>query len=545
MLQIENPALRELASVVGQAVGLHRQAVNCADPWRLLGRMIEASERLSVDELLALLERLADDAFLQPAGLVLARRACQRYPDLAWVWFHLGRHLLLEDANSQEALPALERAWQLAPEERAQFAVCLSAAYLAVKRWRDAESTCQLLLAAAPSNADAWSNLSIALRSQQRCREAVEVARQALHCDPHHQHAPKNLVLALTDECRYSEALDTARELITTRHDDAQLRLSLAELELRLGHWETGWANMDSRFGAIAQLGAQQELRERQLGVPRWHGEPLAGRTLGIWLEQGHGDAILLVRFLPRFARSVRERGGRLVFGCFGPLAELFRLLIPAEVELDIDHLRLTDYHLPLMSACAAFGISEADVSGTPYLTASAALTSEWRRQLAKDPRLQVALAWTGNPQQVRNALRSLGHSDLRSLMLLDKVLFHSVNPQVSELAQQLAAEGFPIVDHSRSLASFADTAALLASVDCVVSTCTSTAHLAGALGAPTLLLLDRVGSYLWRQDECITPWYDSVRIVRQQCLGDWAGVVAQVRRELLGRAQEKSACSE
>lgn len=538
---MENPALLDLTTAVQRAYELRARAVNCQDPWSLFARMLEAFNLLSVDEAMAVLDQLADEVYLHPIALTLARRATERFPEQGRAWFHLGRSLLVGSPESAAAHPALERAWELSPQSRAEFGVCLSAACLAAKRWSDAERICRQMIEWQPACADAYSNLSIALRRQYQSEAAVEAARQALEIDPEHYHAPNNLVMALADCCRFQEALETARSYLARRPTDDRLRLPMAELELRLGEWGKGWADMDARFGSIPQLGAQLEARERQLGVPRWRGEPLAGKTLGIWLEQGFGDAILLIRFLPRFAQAVREQGGKLVFGCFGQLEALFRPLIPEDVELDIDHLRATDYHLPLMSACAAFGITEADVSGVPYLKASAQGVSKWRRRLKRDPRLHIALAWTGNPLQVRNDVRSLDLPSLLELLGQEGVLYHSVNPDVAEVVRELAANGLPIVDQSSTLSSFADTAELLKAVDAVVSNCTSTAHLAGALGVPTLLMLDRVGSYLWRSDTQRTRWYDSVRILRQQQLGDWGPVIQRLRQHLVKQVKAKS----
>ncbi|MDH1013069.1 tetratricopeptide repeat protein [Pseudomonas nicosulfuronedens] len=535
-----SPVLLDLAAAVQHARELQAQPVSCQQAWALFARMLEAFNLLAADEAMEVLDQLAGDAHLQPIALGLARRATERFPEQAHGWFHLGRNLLVGNAESADAHPALERAWELSPPSRAEFAVCFSAACLAARQWSEAERICRQRLEWQPACADAYSNLSIALRRQYQPEAAVEAARQALALEPGHEHAPSNLVLALVDCCRFPEALQTAREFLARRPTDDRLRLPMAELELRLGDWQAGWADMDARFAAIPQLGAQQEARERLLGVPRWRGESLAGKTLGIWLEQGYGDAILLVRFLPRFAQVVREQGGKLVFGCFGPLEKLFRPLIPEDVELNVDHLRATDYHLPLMSACADFGITEADVSGSPYLKASPQGVSKWRRRLKRDPRLHIALAWTGNPQQVRNDVRSLGRSSLLELLAQEGVLFHSVNPDMAELVSELAASGLPIVDQSASLGSFADTAELLKAVDAVVSTCTSTAHLAAALGAPTLLLLDKVGSYLWRCDTQRSPWYDSVRILRQNQLGDWSPVIQQLRRHLVSQVDAK-----
>ncbi|MGC4011731.1 MAG: tetratricopeptide repeat protein [Pseudomonas sp.] len=537
---MDSPALLELADLVKRAHELCAHSANGQESWWLFARLLEAFNQLSMDETMAVLDHLADGALLQPIALTLARRATERFPEQGHGWFHLGRTLLMGDLKSAAAHPALVRAWELSPQSREAFAVCLSAACLAVGRWADAERICRQRLEWQPACADACSNLSIALSRQYQPEVAVDAARRALAIQPNHTHAATNLVIALTDCCRFQEALATAREYLAHRPTDEHLRMSMAELELRLGHWPIGWTNMDARFGVVPQLGAQLKAREQLLGVPRWRGESLAGKFLGIWLEQGYGDAILLIRFLPRFAREVRELGGKLVFGCFGSLEKLFRPLIPEDVELDVDQLRSTDYHLPLMSACAPFSITEADISGAPYLEASPQGVSKWKRRFKQDPRLQVALVWTGNPNQVRNDVRSLPQPLLLKLLDQEGVLFHSVNPEVAPVVRELADNGLPIIDQSAALKDFAHTAELLKAVDIVVSTCTSTAHLAGALGAPTLLMLDKVGSYIWRDDSRRSPWYDSVRILRQKQLGDWHSVLQELGQHLAKQARAK-----
>lgn len=538
---MNNPALLSLASAVQRAHELHANSQGGQEAWRLFAQILESFDALSAEEAMEVLRQICNVAYLQPVAFTLARRATERFPHHGHGWFHWGRCRLMGNPSATDAYPALERAWELSEDSRIDFAVCLSAAYLAARRWSDAERICRQMLEWQPACADAYSNLSIALRQQYQPEAAAEAARQALQCEPEHGHAPNNLVLALVDGCHFEEALATAREYLIRRPGDAHLQLPMAELELRLGQWDAGWTDMDARFAVVPALRAQLQTREGLLGVPHWRGEPLAGKTLGIWLEQGFGDAILLIRFLPRFAQIVREQGGKLVFGCFGPLANLFRPLIPDDVEMDVDHLRTTDYHLPLMSACGAFGITEADVSNAPYLKPGSQGVAKWRRRLKRDTRLHIALAWTGNPEQVRNAVRSLGLPDLLELLGQEGVLFHSVNPDAAQVVSELAASGLPIVDQSEALNSFADTAELLKAVDAVVSTCTSTAHLAGAVGARTLLLLDKVGSYLWGCDTQRTQWYDSVRILRQSELGDWKPIIQRLRKHLASQVEAKS----
>ncbi|MCY1422730.1 hypothetical protein D9M71_384230 [compost metagenome] len=335
---------------------------------------------------------------------------------------------------------------------------------------------------------------------------------------------------------RFEEARDYLRDAVRRQPESGNLRLMLGEIELRLGQWSSGWANMHARFH-LPELRAQLERRERECGIPIWRGEPLQGRTLGIWLEQGYGDAILLVRYLPLLAERVRAMGGRLVFGCFAPLLELFRPLVPPGVALDVDQLRPTDFHLPLMTACAAFDLEPSMLSGRPYLSADPQRIATWRKRIGGgDGRLHVALAWTGNPDQVRNDIRSLTSSALDSLLDIGGVTFHSLNPAVAEHVRELQGWGFDIQDWSACLHDFGDSAALISSVDLVITTCTASAHLAGAVGAPTLLMLDRVASFFWGLEEHRTCWYDSVRLLRQARLGDWSDVVARVHQELAQR---------
>ncbi|MFA9438429.1 tetratricopeptide repeat protein [Uliginosibacterium sp. sgz301328] len=536
MTQTETPYVTQaekFTDVVQACVGVFASHPDAADLWQVFDDLTRAFDGLTEPDALATVAQFMDLPGMQSVTRTLARRLTERSGQNARAHYLYGRSLLIIDRDSPEAGPALERAWKLDPHADPLLPLCRAASFIAQKRYVEAEQACRTMLERAPDNADAYSNLAVALRLQYRPDEAVIAGETALRIAPDHQHAPINLALALIDSQRFEDALSLLRALIVDRPHDDRIRLPLGELELRFGMWESGWANLHARF-SLAGLREQLAAREQACGVPHWRGESLEGRTLGVWLEQGYGDAILLIRFLPLIAERVRALGGKLVFGCFGPLVELFRPLIPEDVELNVDFLRATDFHIPLMSCGAPFAFGNATLPGHAYLRADDQQVARWRERMGiGDGRLHVALAWTGNPGQVRNDARSLPMDQLENLLAARDVVFHSVNPSAGEVVAALRERGFDIIDASPDLHDFSATAALLLAADAVVTTCTSVAHLGGAVGARTFLMLDRTGSFVWGTEELRSPWYDSIHIVRQARFGDWRDVVQRVRETL------------
>lgn len=533
---LSDPLVEKFVATTQSCINVLFERPDALNQWLLFDELLTRFDSLAENEALPLVAQIIDQAGAPHIARMLARRATERFGDSAFAWYLYGRSLLLISANAKEAGPLLERAWALDPNADPLLPLCRAAAFIAGKRYVEAEQACRYMLKRQPGSADAFSNLGVALRMQYRSAEAVKACEAALRLDPEHPHAHVNLALALIDDWRFDDALVFLRRMVEKHPEDDRLRLPLGELELRLGQWQSGWANMHARF-SLTGLREQLYAREHDCGVPQWRGESLEGRTLGVWLEQGYGDAIWLIRFLPMIAERVRAEGGKLVFGCFGPVADLFRPLIPHDVMLNVDFLAPTSYHIPLMSCGALFGFASDSLPGTPYLNAGPNRIGRWRKKLGVgDGKLHVALAWTGNPVQPRNDARSLPVLQLEKLLAIDNVVFHSVNPNCSEVATTLRQKGLNVIDWGPELTNFISTAALLQAVDCVVTTCTSTAHLAGAVGAPTVLMLDRVGSFIWGREQESSPWYDSIRIIRQKHFGDWSDVVDATRAALAAR---------
>lgn len=319
-----------------------------------------------------------------------------------------------------------------------------------------------------------------------------------------------------------------------------------------MGNWPPAWHLIQWDYRPEFSFGAQLAWHHHSQrhyhfdkpvpDIPQWTGQALQGKTLCVWLDHGYGDCILVARLLPRIARHVNANGGKLLVLAYQPLAEMLRPLVKHEHGIVCDSLsEPADYHLPITTAAGVFQLSNNTLPGTAYLHASEAALTRWRNRIGRKPdQRNVAIVWSGGPSHSRDTLRSMPFNDITPLLALPGITFHSANPASARDVAHLQAQGYAVRDWSAELSgSFEETAGLFCAVDMVVSIDSAPAHLAGAVGAPTVLLLDRVGSHLWGTDDTRTPWYDSIQIVRQHALGQWAEAVERtatiVRNALSG----------
>ncbi|MGH7345405.1 MAG: glycosyltransferase family 9 protein, partial [Candidatus Rokuibacteriota bacterium] len=258
--------------------------------------------------------------------------------------------------------------------------------------------------------------------------------------------------------------------------------------------------------------------------------EDPSGRTILLCSEQGLGDTIQFARY----ASLVRERGARVVLGCPAPLQSLLGT-VPGVAEVVADGAKLPpfDWQVPLMSLPRVFGTTVETIPGTtPYLTAGEADTELWRSKLAAGAStFKVGLAWAGHPQNRNDRRRSIPLRAFAPLAPVSGITFHSL--QGGDAARQLDRAPLPIVDHDAERYDFAGLAALVASLDLVISVDTAVAHLAGALDKPVWTLLPWAPDWRWLLGRDDSPWYPTMRLFRQPSAGDWAGVLARVGDEL------------
>ncbi|MGH9675170.1 MAG: tetratricopeptide repeat protein [Bryobacteraceae bacterium] len=356
-----------------------------------------------------------------------------------------------------------------------------------------------------PDYLEARYNLGIALQNADRFEEARAVYGDVLARDPWHADAHNNLGgIALAENrvrdaiAHYQRALD-----VHAGHADASWNLGLAHLTL--GEFEPGWRYYETR-----------KLPARECTAPRWGGENLAGKTLLVWAEQGLGDTIQFMRYLPLVP-------GRVIFECQPRLAPLVpQSAAPAGY----------DYHTPLLSLPFLFGTTLDTIPPVAPLPVPGDRVTRWLGALAGRSGLRVGLCWAANVANFKGRKRSIPPAALARLAAIPGLALYSL--QRDATAENMAAlPGLMRLETESS--DILDTAAIVASLDLVISVDTMIAHLAGTLARPVWTLLPFAADWRWMLDRSDTPWYPTMRLFRQRRLGDWESVVEEVGRELDG----------
>jgi len=310
--------------------------------------------------------------------------------------------------------------------------------------------------------------------------------------------------------------------VIELQPGNANARYLEALALLALGDFRRGWTRHETRW--YSTLGRD---RRRSFPQPYWLGdEDLAGRTILLHAEQGMGDTLHFVRYVPDVVRL----GGRVLLEVHAELQPLLAGLPDvAGVFARGDDLPPFDLHCSLMSLPRVFRTELATIpAAVPYLPAPEDRVATWRARLGEpDGRLRIALAWTGSANGPWN--RDMGLKPLLPLLQRTDCTFHVAQVEISDADRALLATLPQLVDHSAALTDFAETAGLLAQMDLAISVDTALAHLAGALARPVWTLLPLGADYRWMLQRSDSPWYPTMRLFRQPRLNDWAAVVAAV----------------
>jgi tetratricopeptide (TPR) repeat protein len=368
---------------------------------------------------------------------------------------------------------------------------------------------------------DLSNSLGLAQREASRLEEAALTLQQGLRQSPADDVTRANLAGTLKDLGRLEEAEAIYRDLLRRHPDDPATHYNLGVLLLLAGRFEEAWPEWDWRFRADPSL-------TRPVPGTLWTGEPLQGRTLLIYAEQGIGDALQFCRYIP----LIRD-AGRILLEVHAPLVRLLSQL-PGVSEVIAIGDEVPHYHLrcPMLSLPRALAThTEADIPARiPYLDPDPDEAARWRVRTEALPGLRVGIAWAGNPGRVRmDRRRSVNAAALAPLADIPGVSLVSLQKGEAGAALQGLPFAASVHDWTSDLSDFADTAALITNLDLVIAVDTAIVHLAGALGKPVWLLnrFDTCWRWLLGRDD--SPWYPSLRQFRQSRPGDWAGVIENV----------------
>ena len=344
-----------------------------------------------------------------------------------------------------------------------------------------------------------------------------------------------NLAVLCGNANRAIRAVALYREAMALKPDLQNATINLALMLLKLGQFPEGCALFEARWDMVPALaGAYKFDRAKQ-----WRGEPLEGKRILLWAEQGLGDTLQMVRYLPlvvaRGAAAVHVRVPRTMLELLAQIPGINGWI----AEDDIGDTSAFDWHCPFMSLPLAFGTTLDTIPASiPYLRALPQRLVYWRERLPAAPaRARIGLVWCsshwGNMHDHNaGARKSLPLAEYAALSDIAGVTWISL--QIGTGRDELAhpPPGLAIFDPADGIRDFADTAAIVEQLDLVITIDTSVAHLVGALGKPVLMLLNSNSGHSWLFERDDSPWYPGVmRIVRQQAAGDWAGTVARAHK--------------
>ncbi|MBF0295986.1 MAG: tetratricopeptide repeat protein [Magnetococcales bacterium] len=454
----------------------------------------------------------------QPAEAEAAfREAIRLDPEDAAAHANLANRLL-ERGCPEEAEAACREAIRLRPGV-VEFHYNLGNICLARKRPGEAEVAWREALRLRPGHVVSLVNLGAVLKAGNRRDEAEAAWQEALRVDPGCVAALGNLGVSMHDAKRFPEAEAFWREALRIAPDDGDAAVNLGMQLLKLGRFVEGW----SLFGSTTRV--------PDLASPRWRGEALAGRSLLVIGEQGHGDGIQFCRFAP----LPRERGAsRIVLACRPGLVPLIGTLDGVDQVVDVtrsDELPGCDCWCFLLSLPGLLGIGPETIPARlPYLHVLPARDLYWREPLPSGG-FRVGLVWKGSATHARDGERSLpGLAALAPLWGVTGVRFVGLQKGAGEEEAANPPDGQPLLHLGGRLRDYADTAAVVARLDLVITPDTSLAHVCGALGRPCWLLLPWNADWRWQEEREDSPWYPGVmRLFRQSAPGDWAGVVRRV----------------
>ncbi len=444
-----------------------------------------------------------------------------------------------------------------------QFHYNLGLVFIALKRQEKAIQAFQEAIRIKPDYADAYYNFGLVLKKRQQFEEAVQNFKQVMKITPddadayynlgntyealdryepaakNYQLAIKkngtfvgafnNLALVLKKMGRIDEAISYFREALRLQPGLAEAHWNLSLALLINGQFEEGWKEHEWRF----MKGKRSTIYPHRFGMPLWDGSSFAGKRLFVHSEQGFGDTLQFIRYLP----MVKRLGGTLVFEAFGPLLETISGFpgIDKLVEISPDrrHVENCDYYVPLMSLPMLFATDIPTIpSNIPYIFADPEKASQWKNRINKKG-YKIGIAWAGKPEHENDGNRSCELAQFLPLAGMPGIAMYGLQKGGAARQAETLDGMRRMINFDCELKDFSETAAAIENLDLIISVDTALVHLAGAMGKPVWTLLPYAPDWRWLLEREDSPWYPTMRLFRQPAHGDWGAVFGEVKDEL------------
>jgi tetratricopeptide (TPR) repeat protein len=386
-----------------------------------------------------------------------------------------------------------------------------------------------------PRYGEAYGNLGNVLESQGQFPLAQAALEKAVELAPDNAKAYVGLGKCLSVEGNWERALDCYQQATRLHPDLADAHYHAAQARLALGDFVEGWRDFEWRLRCPAP-------GRRTFPLPAWNGAELHGHRVLVHAEQGLGDTLQFIRYVPLMV----ERGGTAIL-------DVPRQLLPLLEQSGFENLiregelpPACHLQAPLLSLPRLLGTTlETIPAASAYLSAKPRLVAQWGQKLSEVSGFKVGIAWQGDPDSAHDRFRSIPLSEFEPLAALPGVRLISLQKKDGLDQLVAASERFEMVNFADAFdeaeGAFMDTAAIMANLDLVVTSDTAAAHLAGALGVPVWVALSTAANWRWMQDRLDSPWYPTMRLFRQVKERGWAGVFQVIAAELAALVEMRS----
>jgi len=436
--------------------------------------------------------------------------------------------------KTEEAVTHYKKALELNPRH-ANSMNNLGAIYFDRKELDKAEELYLKALACQPNNNNAMSNLGNVLFAKNKTEDALACYWSAVTMEPgedvvfNKASAYNNIGFVHLEDRKINDSFKFFDKAIEVDPTYTEAYFNKARGYLLTGDFENGWINYEYRI-------KRKEFGKRKFLKPRLTEQDVNGKTIYVYTEQGLGDTIQFIRYLP----LLKQKGAKIIFECNKKIVPMFAdykgFDVITEQISDDEPKYEYDYHIPLLSLPSYFNTNLSNIpGGVPYVFAKKELVEYWSQIINKDKNFKIGIVWAGNPGHIRDKDRSCKLGDFLPVFSIQGATVYII--QKGDAKFQARDILYPYVNMNDynfdEKEPFFDTAAIMENLDLIITVDTSIAHLAGAMNRPVWVLLSYIPDWRWMLDRSDTPWYPSMRLYRQEKAGDWSPVFATIKTEI------------